>query len=260
MHNLPLIPASLGSMPLLLLATLAACLYSVLHLVLPYLRGRRMPAGAQARAAAPLPPTRPGVPTQPPVPPRQPGAPPQPQHRPAHPHDPTPTAQPQHPAARPPYPAAAPQAQPSNDVALYANILLGVAAAFLVIAAFIFVGIAQHALLRAITVIGVAVITYGAGLGIALLSSRLKPVGIALTAVGLVLLPISGAALGGLDITGAKTAWLVASALGLISCTLAAALLRSELVTWFGLLFIGSTVLSVINFGGPCTGPRVRGR
>lgn len=251
MHNLPLIPASLGSMPLLLLAALAALIYSAVQLVLPYLHSRRMPAGAQARAAAPLPPTRPGVPTQPPVPPRQPSAPPQPQHRPAHRHDPTPTAQPQHPAARPPYPTAAPQAQPNNDVALYANLLLGVAAAFLVIAAFIFVGIAQHALLRAITVIGVAVITYGAGLGIALLSSRLKPVGIALTAVGLVLLPISGAALGGLDITGAKTAWLVASVLGLISCALAAALLRSELVTWFGLLFIGSTVLSVINFGGP---------
>lgn len=251
MHNLPLIPASLGSMPLLLLATLAAFIYSVLHLVLPYLHSRRMPTGARARAAAPLPTARPGVPAPPPVPPRQPSAPPQPQHRPAHSHGPTPTPQPPHPAARPPYPAAAPQARPSNDVALYANLLLGVASAFLVIAAFIFVGIAQHALLRAITVIGVAVITYGAGLGIAMLSSRLKPVGIALTAVGLVLLPISGAALGGLEITGAKTAWLVSSALGLISCALAAALLRSELVTWFGLLFIGSTVLSVINFGGP---------
>ena len=176
MHNLPLIPASLGSMPLLLLAALAALIYSAVQLVLPYLHSRRIPVGAQARAAAPLPPTRPGVPTQPPVPPRQPSAPPQPQHRPAHPHDPTPTARPQHPAARPPYPAAVLQAQPNNDVALYANLLLGVASAFLVIAAFIFVGIAQHALLRAITVIGVAVITYGAGLGIALLSSRLKPV------------------------------------------------------------------------------------
>lgn len=251
MHNLPLIPASLGSMPMLLMATLAAFLYSVIHLVLPYLHSRIMPTGAQARAAAPPQPTRPGVPTPPPAPPRQPSAPPQPQRWPAHPPAPAPTAQSQHPAARPPHPAAAAQARPGNDVALYANILLGVAAAFLVIAAFIFVGFAQHALLRAITVIGVAVITYGAGLGIAMLSSRLKPVGIALTAVGLVLLPISGAALGGLDITGAKTAWLVSSALGLISCALAAALLRSELVTWFGLLFIGSTVLSVINFGGP---------
>lgn len=251
MHNLPLVPAALGSIPLLLLAALAAFIYSAVQLALPYLLGRKTPTGTPGRAAVPPQQAQPNIPAPPPAPPRQPRMPSGPQGPASHPHAPTPTSHPQPPAPHPQHPAAAAQARPSNDVALYANILLGVAAAFLVIAAFIFVGIAQHALLRAITVIGVAVITYGAGLGIALLSSRLKPVGIALTAVGLVLLPISGAALGGLNITGAKTAWLVASVLGLISCVLAAALLRSELVTWFGLLFIGSTVLSVINFGGP---------
>ena len=241
MFNLPLMLATLGSVPLLFLATLAALIYSLIGLALPH-------AGAQQTVRSPQ--TPPGT-----TPARQPVGPNVAPFPPAEPRQ-LRTVAAHHGPGRGPYPPrpTAPDPAPAgmnSDTSVYANILLGVAATFLVIAAFIFVGIAEHALLRGAAVISTGIITYGAGLLISLLSSRLKPVGIALTAVGLVLLPVSGAALGGLGITGAKTAWLAASAFGLVSCALAAALLRSEFVTWFGLLFLGSTVLSAINFGGP---------
>lgn len=170
--------------------------------------------------------------------------------RPADPHYPgSPYGPP--PAGNPGYPAPLPQEQPQHtksSTAWMPNILLGVACLFLIAAAITFASVTGSPLVRALAIGVVAALSYVAGLVIYALSARLKPVGFALVALGMALLPIAAGLLGAADSISASVAWLLTSIVGVIAYVLAAILLKSETILWFGLLFIGSLVLSIINF------------
>ena len=128
------------------------------------------------------------------------------------------------------------------------NILLGVACLFLIAAAITFASVTGSPVVRAVAIGVVAALSYAAGLVIHALSARLKPVGFALVALGIALLPIAAGLLGASDSIPGSVAWFAASLVGVIAYVLAAILLKSETIMWFGLLFVGSLVLSIVNF------------
>lgn len=128
------------------------------------------------------------------------------------------------------------------------NILLGVACLFLIAAAITFASVTGSPVVRAVAIGVVAALSYVAGLVIHTLSARLKPVGFALVALGIALLPIAAGLLGASDSIPGSVAWFTASLVGVIAYVLAAILLKSETIMWFGLLFVGSLVLSIVNF------------
>lgn len=128
------------------------------------------------------------------------------------------------------------------------NILLGVACLFLIAAAITFASVTGSPIVRAVAIGVVAALSYVAGLVIHALSVRLKPVGFALVALGIALLPIAAGLLGASDSIPGSVAWFAASLVGVIAYVLAAILLKSETIMWFGLLFVGSLVLSIVNF------------
>lgn len=128
------------------------------------------------------------------------------------------------------------------------NILLGVACLFLIAAAITFASVTGSPVVRAVAIGVVAALSYVAGLVIHTLSARLKPVGFALVALGIALLPIAAGLLGASDSIPGSVAWFAASLVGVIAYVLAAILLKSETIMWFGLLFVGSLVLSIVNF------------
>ena len=140
----------------------------------------------------------------------------------------------------------APSPARTDRSVLYPNLLLGVACLFVLAAAVVFAGISQSAVLRAVSIWAVALLAYGAGLLLHGLAPRLRPIGIALTGLGLALVPIAGGLLGGLSLTSPSLAWFISSAVGALCYGFAAFRLRSALITWFGLLFVLSLVLSMM--------------
>ncbi len=135
-----------------------------------------------------------------------------------------------------------------SSTAWMPNILLGVACLFLIAAAVTFASVTGSPIVRAVAIGVVAALSYVAGLVIYSLSARLKPVGFALVALGIALLPIAAGLLGASDSIPGSVAWFAASLVGVIAYVLAAILLKSETIMWFGLLFVGSLVLSIVNF------------
>lgn len=135
-----------------------------------------------------------------------------------------------------------------SSTAWMPNILLGVACLFLIAAAITFASVTGSPIVRAAAIGVVAALSYVAGLVIHALSARLKPVGFALVALGIALLPIAAGLLGASDAISSSVAWFVASLVGVIAYVLAAIVLKSETIMWFGLLFVGSLVLSIVNF------------
>lgn len=135
-----------------------------------------------------------------------------------------------------------------SSTAWMPNILLGVACLFLIAAAITFASVTGSPIVRAVAIGVVAALSYVAGLVIHALSARLKPVGFALVALGIALLPIAAGLLGASDSIPGSVAWFAASLVGVIAYVLAAILLKSETIMWFGLLFVGSLVLSIVNF------------
>lgn len=118
---------------------------------------------------------------------------------------------------------------------------------FVVAAAVAFAGITQQAGLRAISIWAVALLVYAGGLVVWKVSRRLRPVGVALTGLGLALIPIAGSLLGALDLTSGRLSWFVSSLAGAACYVFAAWLLRSEIVTWFAALFSLSLVMSAVS-------------
>lgn len=147
----------------------------------------------------------------------------------------------------PPYPGPGmPQHPAARRSTLYPNLLLGVACLFVLAAAVVFAGISGSAVLRAASIWAVALLSYAAGLLLHGLAPRLRPVGIALTGLGLALVPIAGGLLGGFSLTSPSLAWFIASFVGVLCYGFAAFRLRSRIVTWFGLLFVLSLVMSAV--------------
>ncbi|WAL41527.1 hypothetical protein BRM1_06740 [Brevibacterium sp. BRM-1] len=141
-----------------------------------------------------------------------------------------------------------PAARPAADrSALYPNILLGVACLFVLAAAIVFASIARSPGIRAVCIWAVALVVYGTGLLIYTLTRRLRPVGSALTGLGLALVPIAGSLLGGLSLTSPSLAWFVSSLVGFACFVLAAWLLRSATITWFAGLFCLSLFMSAAS-------------
>ncbi|WP_306428225.1 hypothetical protein [Brevibacterium moorei] len=237
----------------------------------PHRRGGTAPAGGRASAVppyGPLPPgprPGPGVPigarpgSGPTPPPRPTGPPAGPSalqvarpYGPYGPAVPLPQApgsggyHPVHPSGPPgtPYPARVTRS------VLYPNLLLGLACVFVITSALIFASIADSALVGASCIWFVALLSYVLGLVLYTRTRRLHPVGIALTGLGLVLVPIAGALLGGMDLVAGRIAWFISSLAGLACYVLAAYLLRSALVTWFAALFSVSLVLSAVSLTG----------
>lgn len=142
--------------------------------------------------------------------------------------------------------ASAPVTPPVDRTGLYLNILLGVAALLMITAAIIFITVASSTVIKAVSLWFVAIAFYSAGLGVYSLVARLRPVGFALTAIGLAIIPIAGFGLGGWQLTSGTLAWFISSAAGVLANLGAAVVLRSQLVTWLSVAFTFSLTMSAI--------------
>ncbi|MFB9775224.1 hypothetical protein [Brevibacterium otitidis] len=220
----------------------------------------------RARSAKPLTalPTAHPHPSRPAPPPRGRGAPPGPPMRTPGPPQPggmlpypadDPMRRPNQPARRPGQLAATsgpaappgpgrPAVPPTDQTGLYLNILLGVAALLMVTAAIVFVTAASSVVIKAVSLWVVAVLFYATGLILCTLVAKLRPVGIALTAISLAIIPIAGIGLGGWELTSGSLAWFISSLAGVIAYVGAAVALRSQLVTWLSVAFAFSLTMS----------------
>lgn len=142
--------------------------------------------------------------------------------------------------------ASGPVTAPVDRTGLYLNILLGVAALLMITAAVIFITVASSTVVKAVSLWAVAVVFYGTGLSVYSLVAKLRPVGFALTAIGLAIIPIAGFGLGGWQLTSGTLAWFISSAAGVIAYLGAAVVLRSQLVTWLSVAFTFSLTMSAI--------------
>lgn len=142
--------------------------------------------------------------------------------------------------------ASGPVTAPVDRTGLYLNILLGVAALLMITAAIIFITVASSTVVKAVSLWVVAVVFHGAGLGVYSLVAKLRPVGFALTAIGLAIIPIAGFGLGGWQLTSGTAAWFISSAAGVLAYLGAAVVLRSQLVTWLSVAFTFSLTMSAI--------------
>ncbi len=142
--------------------------------------------------------------------------------------------------------ASGPVRPPIDRTSLYLNILLGVAALLMITAAIIFITVASSTLVKAVSLWVVAVVFYATGLIVYSFVAKLRPVGFALTAIGLAIIPIAGFGLGGWQLTSGTLAWFISSAAGVLAYLGAAVVLRSQLVTWLSVAFTFSLTMSAI--------------
>ena len=113
-------------------------------------------------------------------------------------------------------------------------------------AAAVFVGAALPESVRFVGIWVITALFYIVGLLLRVYVPKLKPAATAFVGTGLALLPFTGIAMYNFALPDAPLCWLITSIIGLIAFAIAAAIIRSQVISYFAIAFMVSLVTSSV--------------